>query len=136
MKLNHKLLAEKLNKLYQAEGRGFWSELQRESGTSNLHRIADGSYQGVSHETWLKLHLARPDEIPPPTATNGTFTVIGDGNNTGNTNSPYTGGGASSCNLPPALQELCGILAKYVAPIEIDRLLNKYRKVRDEFEKE
>lgn len=42
-----------------------YADIHRESGVNNLGRIATGVF-GTTTDTWLKLHEAFPNYIPPP----------------------------------------------------------------------
>ena len=49
---------------YKKNG-GKWSELEKESGTNNLGKLARGENHPTV-DTWLKLHFAKPDFFPEP----------------------------------------------------------------------
>lgn len=67
--LDHEKLRKAMWHFYHSEGgRGAWTELGKVSKfhPSGLARIAKG-LQNATYETWVALHRAVPDKIPPPT---------------------------------------------------------------------
>jgi hypothetical protein len=79
--LDTALLAEALGNFKRKYGRGAYAEIKEVSGVSNIGRIEKQKYIATI-ESWLKLHLSFPDDIPPPTTIDGRVIVIlGEGKN-------------------------------------------------------
>ena len=75
--LDQELLARKITAFRKSRGRGAIAELQQAADVQNIGRIERGDF-GATVETWLRLHLAFPEDIPPPTTTGGgMITYIG-----------------------------------------------------------
>lgn len=73
--MHTKLLIDALQVLRIKHGQHAWTMISRMSGIhrTGVARIANGG-QEPTPDTWLKMHAAFPDEIPPPTLQDNVFT--------------------------------------------------------------
>lgn len=71
MSLDHKILSNALVKLeLQLGKKQSWTMITEESGVANVKNLAEGRTKPTL-ESWLQLHRAFPDKIPPPQKLDG-----------------------------------------------------------------
>lgn len=134
MSLDHRYLNETLRKLRDENGRGFYTDLAKDSGVANIGRYARGE-KDATFETWLRLHNARPDDIPAPCYQKGQLPAgmvsTGDNNRLVQT-STYV---ENAPNYSDELLELMKVLDQYANKVEIKALLRKWKAAAREVEK-
>lgn len=132
--LDYDCLIDSLRRLSDERGRGFYSELQELSGVVNIGRYVTGQKR-PNFRTWYKLHVAMPDDIPPPMyrAEAMTPAMQSTGNNNRLVQATHYVEGVQQYSED--LTELMKLLDEYETKRNIKKLLRQYRKVKIEAEK-
>lgn len=128
--LDHALLSKTLTDLRDEFGRGFYSDLEKRSGVTNIGRYARGD-MSASLDTWFKLYRAMPERIPEPCIKNEGIQSTGDGNRIIQTSTYFENSG----NMREDVLELAKILNEYASPREVSKLFKQWKGVVRDSEK-
>lgn len=138
MSLDFKYLSEALKLVRDENGRGFYTELEKLSGVTNIGRYARGE-KNPSFDTWLLLHNAMPDQLPAPCYEKGkeplSMKSTGDHNRLVQTSTYVENTPEVKNEYSPELLQLIALLDEYGTKAEIKQLLRNWDKRRRDIEK-